>query len=278
VTGLSFKRLFSMGAFEALRLIRLRYIESPEVPIAEVVRQIQEFDSDARALDFDAGVALDNCVRRATPLDVDSAFFRTCILDVIAASSAPWSRAIRLGRAKLVGQLDRDEIQCFRSAQLLDESLDDDVVDWWDELSSSVRASSSAAAMSRARQAERLSLQHEKDRLVALGIERMPRWTAIEDNTAGYDILSYDHGRVEPVNRLIEVKSTIASPLRFYLSRNEWEQAIRSAASYHFHVWDMSPSTPRLIELTQSDVVSHIPIDQLKGRWETAIIPLSVAR
>ncbi|BDV36590.1 protein NO VEIN domain-containing protein [Methylocystis iwaonis] len=53
-----------------------------------------------------------------------------------------------------------------------------------------------------------------------LGINMPPVWMAVEDNTAGYDIQSFDMGAEGPVVRLIEVKSTIASPLSFFLSRN----------------------------------------------------------
>lgn len=45
---------------------------------------------------------------------------------------------------------------------------------------------------------------------------------------------------------MIEVKSTIASPLRFIVSRNEWEQADKFGPAYLFHVWDMQKNPPVL--------------------------------
>ncbi|WP_183664872.1 DUF3883 domain-containing protein [Phyllobacterium trifolii] len=53
-------------------------------------------------------------------------------------------------------------------------------------------------------------------------------------------ILSYDAGEEEPVARLIEVKSTIASPLRFFVTRNEWDTCQNMGVAYRFHVWDLS--------------------------------------
>jgi len=54
----------------------------------------------------------------------------------------------------------------------------------------------------------RLNIHRDKEQCLALEIARAPRWTAIEDNAAGYDILSYVAGTVEPTSRLIEVKGS----------------------------------------------------------------------
>jgi hypothetical protein len=95
---------------------------------------------------------------------------------------------------------------------------------------------------------------------------------SIDDNTAGYDILSYDLGPVDPINRLIEVKSTIASPLRFIVTRNEWDTAVKFGPRYFFHVWDMQSET--LYERTTSQIMPHIPTDNAKGRWTHAHVPV----
>jgi hypothetical protein len=119
-----------------------------------------------------------------------------------------------------------------------------------------------------------LSFDHEVARLAELGIAKSPRWVAIDDNTAGYDILSYDRGPLEPISRLVEVKSTIQSPLRFFVSRNEWNLANRSGTAYTFHVWDLRADQPRLYERTAAQVGMHIPLDQGKGKWTVAEIPV----
>jgi len=62
---------------------------------------------------------------------------------------------------------------------------------------------------------------------------------AIEDNAAGYDILSYDVGPVEPTSRLIEVKSSMQNPPRIILTRKEWEAAARYSETYVFHIWSL---------------------------------------
>jgi hypothetical protein len=73
---------------------------------------------------------------------------------------------------------------------------------------------------------------------------------------------------------LIEVKSTISSPLRFILTRGEWERAKDGGPAYHFHIWDMQKVPPILYQRTVLQVAAHIPSDNEKGKWKTAEIPL----
>lgn len=77
------------------------------------------------------------------------------------------------------------------------------------------------------------------------------------------------------VNRLIEVKSTIASPMRFRVTRNEWEQADKSGAAYSFHIWDMQKAPPILHTRAVEDVRPHIPSDNDAGTWKDVEIKLN---
>ena len=278
MTEPDFARLFAMGTFEALRVLRLKRQELTNLDDIEIIRQLRDLDAGTAALDLDAGVELDAVVRSTAILTVSHSFYRYCIFDIINAVDVPWARTIKLGRARLLTLLSRDEHQCFREARLLDDPPDDDLVGWWDELSCAVRAVANSDAMERARRAERLSIDLERRRLANLGIPLEPRWVAVEDNTAGYDILSYDAGTHGPLNRLVEVKSTIASPLRFYVTRNEWNHAVDAQSQYYFHVWDLSRTPPFLYEFTQSHVAPHIPVDSGAGAWDVAVVPVSVLR
>jgi hypothetical protein len=130
--------------------------------------------------------------------------------------------------------------------------------------------------MKRARLAEQLTLSRERELLRKSGIDRPPRWMAIEDNTVGYDVLSYTNGQFGLLNKLIEVKSTIASPLRFHVSRNEWEQAKQFGEAFVFHVWDLQSDPPILHERTVLQVLMHIPTDNEKGRWSNVLIPVNI--
>lgn len=277
MSSLSFERLFSMGAFDALRCIRQQASQTPEMDRLSIVTLLQATNSEMSGLDFVAALKLQDVVAKNAPYEMPHEFYRGCIRSVILGQKHSWSRSITLGRSRFLNQLSRDEHQCFRAALLTDNPPSDDAVLWWDVISSEMRQSADKIRMDRARSAERLTIQHERVRLVSLGIDAEPKWMAIEDNTVGYDVLSYDSGQYGPTNRLIEVKSTVASPLRFYISRNEWEQALKFGISYHFHIWDLAPSIPRLYERTVAHILPHIPEDQASGKWTTAEIPLGAS-
>lgn len=267
-------KLFSMGALDGLRSFRQyssRYGDDAPSKIVVILRSIS---ADLATLDFDSALELHEIVSNDAPLDPPHLFYRHCLFDLIITKHHGWARAITLGRAKFLRQLERDEQQCFRAALLTEDPPQSDSVQWWDALSGHMRRHNDQKRMDRAREAEWLTLQHEFERLKTLGIHQQPKWIAIDDNTAGYDVLSYDPAEAGPRNRLIEVKSTIASPLRFYVTRNEWEQALKFGEAYHFHIWDLAAQPPRLFERTASQVEPHIPEDQANGKWSTAEIPV----
>jgi len=264
-----------VGAFEALRILRSKRQGSTELGLQELAALIKRIDADSSGLEFAASLALDVLIPEDAPHSVPHLFFRTCIYQVLIKADQRWARVITLGRERFVSVLDRDEQQCFRAALLMEDPPDDEVVEWWDSLSAFMRQLSEGQKQNRGRAAERLTMAHEATRLQTLGISLRPRWIAIEDNTAGYDVLSYELGSSGAIARLIEVKSSVASPLRFFVSRNEWEKATEVGEAYLFHVWDLASENPRLYVRTVRQIQPHIPVDQQKGKWTTAVIPLA---
>jgi Domain of unknown function (DUF3883) len=258
-----------MSAFEGLRTIRRYRTQRPGAPIVELVAVIRQVDPGA--YDYHAAAVLDGLVPAAVSHDPPALFYRECI-GVTVPRQIIWRRTITLGRKKFTQKLSRDEQQCFRAAGLLDEQPTDDVVAWWDHVQAILRLAVDQEKLQRARIAERLSLEHEADRLRKLGITLAPTWMSVDDNTVGYDILSYDVGKYEPINRLVEVKSTIASPLRFFLTRNEWETAKKFGDRYIFHIWDLQ--NQKLYERSVGQITPHVPTDNEKGRWANAEIPI----
>jgi hypothetical protein len=261
-----------MSAFEGLRVLRLRQVAYPNSGLAEIADLVRHVDPDGASHDFDAAFKLDPIVVPAALAHEVPGFYQHCIEAAIPAFRPLWGRIITLGRSVFVQKLSRDEVQCFRLAGLLEDPPTRHIISWWDRVAAIARLRSDQEKMERARLAEEMSLEHEAKRMKALGIDRSPVWMSIEDNTAGYDIRSFDVGSGEPIARLIEVKSTIASPLRFFLSRNEWEAAKKFGAAYHFHVWDMQG--PQLHERTVAEILPHIPTDNEKGKWSNVVIPI----
>jgi hypothetical protein len=201
-------------------------------------------------------------------------FYRGCISAVLLAYQPVWLRVLTRGRSRFLQELGRDEYSLFRQAELLADEPDQITVEWWDGVTGQVRFDSDLSKLQRSRRAERLTLEAEKKRLSELGIDLKPIWMGLEDNTAGYDVLSYDPADPAPINKLIEVKSTIASPLRFILTRGEWDKAISFGHAYCFHIWDLQREPPILHVKGVANVAPHIPSDSEKGKWKTVEIPV----
>lgn len=279
MTTFTFSRLFSMPAFEGLRILRSYCVERPDTPLGDLTVLIQKVEADAHSFDLEAAMFLHDVVAQHPPHE-GVGFYRVCLADVLLLELPEWARLVTLGRGRFIKRLKateyRDIRSLFRQARLLDEPPTLDDIEWWDALQGDVRSQQSQDAMRRARIAEQLTLEYEVERLKSLGIEIAPRWMAIEDNTVGYDILSYSQSEFGPVNRLIEVKSTIASPLRFNVTRNEWDQASAFGDAFSFHIWDLRPIPPVLYERTVAQVAPHMPTDNENGKWTNALIPLSI--
>jgi hypothetical protein len=261
----------SMSAIEALRIVRSYMRDDASLSVDQATRIARKLEADG--VDYPAVTALDLMVpSEIVAVDDAVTFYRACV-ETAVLSNPIWMKTITLGRQKFVQKLDRDAASCFRCARLLDDPPSDEVIDWWDRLQSMGRRLSDQARLEQGREAEKLSLLHEEERLKALGISRPPKWVSIEDNTVGYDILSYDLGPVEPIARLIEVKSFRRSG-RFFLTRNEWETAKKFGNAYSFHIWNVE--SKQLALKTVEDVNRSIPIDNPGGRWDVAIIDVDV--
>lgn len=264
-----------MSAFEGVRAIRIQLESTQEKNIETTIAVIKSTEADANTFDFEAAKVLLGIVDNSVP-PYGRNFYQHCIHCVVLTQQPIWAKLMTLGRKRFVKKLDRDEQNIFREAGLLVEPPNDFVIDWWDSITGLIRLESDKLKLNQARQAEKLTLMYEAERLSKKNISVKPIWTAIEDNTAGYDILSYSKNEYGLINKLIEVKSTIASPLRFYLTRNEWNHAIKFGENYFFHIWDMQKNPPNLFIKTIDEIKPHIPVDSEKGVWKTAEIPVNL--
>lgn len=271
---ISTERLFAMPAFEGLREIRRRLLETPQADLTDIIAAIKLTEADAVALDLESSFELHGMVQDCE-LDGND-FYRSCIRAVILSRFPIWVKTIKFGRLVFAGKLEEDDFTIFENAGLLESPPGLDVVEWWDNIGHNVKLETDLEKMAQARVAEKLSWDFEKQRLSDLGIEQDPVWVGLDDNTAGFDILSYEPGEPEITNKLIEVKSTVASPLRFYVTRNEWSKAVKSKDHYFFHIWDMQKNPACLHVRTPAEVEPHIPTDNGKGKWSNAEIPVGL--
>lgn len=267
-----------MSAFEGLRLIRKQSASNPHLSFDEIIQVIAILEPVSLSLDIEASLYLHSLVDKTAPY-MGTEFYRHCISSLIVEAFPAWAKLITLGRnrfmQKLYGEEFRDVRSLFRQAGLLSDPPTKFDIEWWDFVSGRVRLEGDRQKLERGRMAEELSLEYERKRLKSEGIVKEPKWMAIEDNTAGYDILSYNKGTYDLINKLIEVKSTVASPLRFYVTRNEWNQAVAVGDAYLFHIWNLAVNPPVLYIKMASDIAPHIPQDNKKGKWALAEIPIT---
>jgi uncharacterized protein DUF3883 len=235
---------------------------------------IDRVEADAHSLDMEASVYLSELVETDCPLD-GHAFYQTCIKSVLLKHQPIWARLMRQGRQRFVKKLDPNDQDIFAAAGLMENPTPLHVVTWWDSVSGYARLLSDHQKMEQGRAAEILSLEHERRRLKNIGIDLEPEWPGFDDNFAGYDVLSYDHRTGGIANRLIEVKSTTISPMRFIVTRNEWNKAVQASDAYLFHIWDMNAAKPVLHTRSVADIAPHIPADNGKGSWTNAQVPVT---
>jgi Domain of unknown function (DUF3883) len=267
------ERIFALSSFEGVRLIRIYSAKQPECGISDLLAIIEKIEPDGASLDLQASAYLHELVDPDCPLEGDG-FYQACISAVVTKHQPIWSKAMRQGRMHFLDSLGVDDRDVFAAAGLQLDPPPPRVVAWWDSVSSFARLVVDIQKMEQARAAEQLTMDHEIQRLSDLGINKSPVWKGLDDNFAGYDVLSYDVGEFGLINRMIEVKSTVSSPLRFYLTRHEWEQALKSGPAYIFHIWDMSKTPPILYVRKAAEVAVHVPTDNEKGKWSSAEIPL----
>ncbi len=258
-------RFFRMGALAAVIGLK-QYLEQHDDALpTEAAVALKRTDADYAGADFESGLEL----LQQLPKEIDFRKFSLAIRDILSfliESRRPWwLRLFPLGRQLLANSLTKDELQTFRIAGLMDVPPTPDVLKWWDYFASRARQNANETNLERGRDGELLTLEYERKRLARLGIHEEPKWIAIEDNTAGYDVLSYDKSEYGLVNKLIEVKATTDAAPRMILTRNEWKHASQLEEAYCFHIWAL-PSQ-KLEILSVKDVSMHVPSDIGSGNW-----------
>ncbi len=121
---------------------------------------------------------------------------------------------------------------------------------------------------------EKLVYEQEKKKLInalksgkKINIKECLKWVAIEDDSAGYDILSLDINTMQPM--YIEVKTTTYSKSTpFYMSQGEIDFSKKNASNYHlYRIYNLKNDVAEYFELTgdiskstkvQIDAVSYL--------------------
>src|SRR5204862_100202 len=119
-----FGRLFSMPAFEGLRILRLYAQDRPQMPPPELATLITRVEAAASSLDLEAAIFLHEQVPKLAPHG-SIGFYRECISTVILLDIPDWAKLVTLGRGMFIKRLGdeeyRDVRSLFRQARLLDD-------------------------------------------------------------------------------------------------------------------------------------------------------------
>ena len=197
---------------------------------------------------------------------------RRAIKDYVDVVRPPWLASASFGRARVLRFLSRQLQQVFSEAGLASDT-DLAAVAFWDDLARAARNEIAGTRIETGRVGERLTVQFERHRT-----SRWPRWIAIDNSTAGYDVLSVCE-ETDAAPLLIEVKTSKASDSAIsHITRNEWAVA-EEAARFVFHFWLLADDAPpSLACLDVAALSGHVPKDSGYGQWESVAIPFDCFR
>ena len=270
--------IFRISVLNAGLAVTRQQNNYPECSSAEAIRLLQAGPAYVAYLDYDAaGVFADQFGWQVFIPDEDrQKELQSTLLNMALAHRPFWANMSIYGRDRIKRLINKNEFQCLEFAGLFASPPSLKVVEWWDTLSQAVRENVDHNKLELGRQGEMLTLNYEINRLKMIGLgDMMPLWKSIEDNTAGYDVMSYDFDHEGTVREVyIEVKASNAEPCRFFLTRGEWDIAIDKNAAYMFHLWNMSNEELNICAVEQ--VKAHIANDKGQGRWVTIELPFSI--
>lgn len=260
----------TMSAITALRHVRL-LMEESDLSSEQAFSAAPKTVHDLSHHDYERARALFPLIGHLTfedlPHDLRAA------LDLMLISFPPaWYSAFAFGRERVIQLLPPNSVQLFRDAGLLVSRPNAQIVGWWDKWAAAARSRREERQTLSGRAAEERSLEFETLRLAAAGCPHVPRWIALDDAAAGYDIASFDLNDNVWVPCAIEVKSNASGRCQFYLSRNEYNTCVRLGDGYRVHVWLADGDHPRIV--AGSDLIRFAPGDGRASTWTDSFFDL----
>ena len=218
------------------------------------------------------------------------------LLKMIKLINPYWTSSIINGRLSLMELLNEDPsaidtIQIFDELDLLN-SDNDESSKWWTYLEFYFRSDDSINKRELGLAGEILSRRFEKKYLYENDIDEKVQNLAIENPSAGFDIISYRLGTQKEVQKIyIESKLNSQNKRSFYLSRNEYNKCRDLAEFYFVYLWLVDEKSAKqvtsenedlildLIErgpeiLGYRDVEKNTPKDRGGSEWKEAFIKL----
>jgi hypothetical protein len=189
--------------------------------------------------------------------------FRETITAVLERAKPTWVRVLPAGRRRVTATLPPDVLQCLEIAELL--GYEPEVVAWWDRLAALGRLWSEESRVAIGRKAEQRAMEYEKSRLAGTNLE--PRWVAVEDNGAGYDIQTWRPQASDSADQqtfYVEVKGSSVTGI-VHIGRSEWDFALAHAGVWELQLW--LPERTEPLTFSTEALAVHIPTNNGDGRW-----------
>ncbi len=258
-----------MSVINAVFTIKKYQKMYPKMDINDIINLIEKVGSYISVYDYSTARVL------FTKFDFSNLNnIRDYISQILISEWPGWILQVPFGRELVASSFIDNEYfdiyQCFKSAGLFNKHADEQIIYWWDRLSGIVRNQQNEEKLKTGRVGELLTLDYERKKLSHFGLE--PKWVAIDNNFAGYDVLSYNFDGNERTQIMIEVKTSNSLPVTFYVTKNEWKIAKDIGDRYFFYIWYLPKK--ELHKFKVNDIEPSIPFNRGNGEWQNVLIKI----
>jgi hypothetical protein len=254
-----------------IRLARI-HKDLPELTFEDIRQRISVGAAGQLGVDFPGAETLieSHGWEFFSPLSEDDAAMRETLNSFYSIYPPVWRTLAIKGRDAVKDGIDLDEWLCLEIAGL-SESISEDTILWWDLHAQLARQELADKNLRTGREGELRSFQYELQKLTPHGMS--PTWASLQDNSLGYDILTYKSD-LDFAPCYIEVKSSQSTykPYFVYLSEGEAKFAEANAENWLLHYWNFENDDP--IIFTWQQVEPHLPTNQNSGKWTSVRIAL----
>lgn len=219
--------------------------------------------------DYIAASKIDELINEDIDTSVWEKALRKILKTAILSGDYPWKGSFKYGRKYVLESLSINERQVFRSAGLVSNEFNEEIVSWWDQMQIALGVAQPDFEF---RKWEQRTFDREIALLTKLDCPNVPRWVAIDDNMVGFDILSFRENDEKWEEVFIEVKSSSTGLKRFFLSDREAEKLESSPDRYILYFWDTTTTTDYVF--TGAELIHHLPKNQGRGAWKSVLLNL----
>ena len=269
---------FTISVLEGIRLL-LTSFENNYNENLDHAKKLAEISNPSKSkYDFDSAYKLISTYGEeyfTIKEDNEINILRSNLYKLIIALNPNWVYKVNLGRdfvfnaiSTMESQIESSEILHTFKVCKLKNSIDINTVLWWKNLSEFYR--NNQTNIEKGIDGEFLTLRYENNKLNQLHINKQPLLKSLDDETLGYDVLSFRKSENTIYEIYIETK--FSSNNQFFLTKNEWSAAKKYKDNYFIYYWDGISSNPRIIKF--EGLTNYILDDKENSTWDKLVINL----